>query len=45
MGDREIPFDDDEVCDRCGAVGAYDLMGDCYCPQCMEEIIPDEEEE
>jgi len=34
---RDVPFDDEEVCDICGKVGAYDFMGDCLCPECMSK--------
>ena len=34
---REVPFDEDEVCDICGEKGAYDFMGDLICPKCIEK--------
>lgn len=37
MGSREVPFDKDEKCDLCGAVGAFDFMGDLLCPACAEK--------
>lgn len=33
--DRTVPFDEDEICDSCGAKGAYDFMGDCICAECL----------
>ena len=39
MGDRPVPFDEEAVCDVCGAKGAYDFMGDMLCPQCTESRI------
>lgn len=39
---RDVPFDKDAVCDQCGAVGAFDLMGDYLCPVCVE-VIPSED--
>ncbi len=35
MGSRDVPFDKETVCDRCGKKGAYDFMGDCFCPDCL----------
>lgn len=37
--DREVLFEPDLVCDRCGAIGAYDFMGDVYCPACCQNYI------
>lgn len=34
---RSVPFDIDEKCDRCGAVGAWDFMGDMLCQTCLEK--------
>lgn len=45
MGNREVPFDEKERCDRCGAIGAFDFMGDLLCAKCAEELIPSAEEE
>ena len=42
MGDRTVPFDEKEVCDICGKVGAFDFMGDLLCPECTEKVIPHE---
>ena len=36
---RRVPFFKDEICDECGATGAYDFMGDCYCQNCVNEIF------
>lgn len=33
---RDVPFDEDDICDGCGARGAYDFMGDCYCQKCVD---------
>ena len=32
---REIEFDENVVCDICGKKGAFDFMGDCFCPDCL----------
>ena len=37
---RDVPFDNDCICDICGKLGAYDFMGDCLCPDCAREFIP-----
>uniref|UniRef100_A0A6M3KXJ3 Uncharacterized protein n=1 Tax=viral metagenome TaxID=1070528 RepID=A0A6M3KXJ3_9ZZZZ len=42
MSDRQVPFDEEAVCDVCGAKGAYDCMGDCLCPACAEKNIETE---
>lgn len=34
---RKIPFCPDEICDICGALGAYDFMGDLVCELCLPE--------
>ena len=39
MGSREVSFDENEVCDVCGAKGAYDFMGDYLCSKCAEKYI------
>ena len=39
MGDREVPFDPNAICDDCGAKGAFDFMGDCYCDQCLSKDL------
>ena len=45
MGDRPVPFDEEVVCDVCGAKGAYDFMGDYLCHKCVEGRIDRGEEE
>jgi hypothetical protein len=35
MGDRDVPFDENAICDICGVKGAYDFVGDCICEKCM----------
>ena len=34
MGDRTVPFEEDEVCQICGKKGAYDFMGDSLGDEC-----------
>jgi len=41
--DREVPLEPDLVCDRCGAVGAYDFMGDILCWGCAGKESEDVE--
>jgi uncharacterized Zn ribbon protein len=41
---REIPFEEDAICEECGDRGAYDFMGDYYCAMCLKEAIEDYEE-
>ena len=36
MSNREIPIEPDAICDVCGRVGAYDIMGDYYCDECIK---------
>ncbi len=38
---RNVPFDKSAKCDECGAVGAFDFMGDYYCPKCLSAHRPD----
>jgi len=33
--DREIPYEENSVCDGCGHIGAYDFVGDYYCDDCI----------
>jgi hypothetical protein len=33
--DRTVPFCEKEICDACGAKGAFDFMGDLYCGRCI----------
>jgi uncharacterized Zn finger protein (UPF0148 family) len=35
--DRTVQYNKDSVCDICGAKGAFDYMGDCICPKCLDE--------
>ena len=42
---RDVPFDDNAICDECGAEGAYDFMGDCLCSECSSKYIEEECEE
>lgn len=35
---REIEYDKDANCDICGALGAYDFMGDYVCQDCYTEV-------
>jgi hypothetical protein len=37
MGDREVPFDENEKCDICGKLGAFDFMGDLICDDCLDK--------
>jgi hypothetical protein len=39
MAAREIPFNENETCDYCGAIGAYDFMGDFLCENCTDEYL------
>tara|TARA_R110000868_G_C10429059_1_gene724117 strand:- start:258 stop:482 length:225 start_codon:yes stop_codon:yes gene_type:complete len=40
---RIVPFDEKEVCDECGAVGAFDFMGDFLCGSCASVAIDEQE--
>ena len=42
MGDRQVPFKKDAICDCCGKAGAFDFMGDLLCDECAD--IPAEGE-
>lgn len=42
---REVPYDTHAVCDTCGNVGAFDMMGDYYCEECLTEALDEEEDE
>ena len=35
--DRDVPYDPQEICDNCGAKGAFDFMGDLICPDCLKK--------
>lgn len=47
MRGRLVPFDPKAKCDYCGAIGAYDFMGDFYCINCAQSAVDfdDENEE
>ena len=36
---KDVPYEENEKCDVCGKVGAYDFMGDCLCPECCEKYM------
>jgi hypothetical protein len=36
---REIPFDENAICDVCGKKGAFDFMGDYLCAECSSKAI------
>lgn len=40
MSDRTVPYNKQAKCDGCGAVGAYDFMGDYVCSGCMDKEQP-----
>jgi hypothetical protein len=31
---RDVPYEDDAICDICGKKGAFDFMGDYICENC-----------
>jgi len=35
--DRDYPYDDFALCDICGKVGAFDIMSDYLCEECIED--------
>ena len=43
---RNYPYDRSAICDGCGEKGAYDIMGDLFCSECLpgEEDPPDDME-
>lgn len=41
---RDVPFDREAICDECGKKGAYDFMGDFFCPECTQKLIVTEPE-
>jgi hypothetical protein len=43
MGDRDVPFDENAICDICGVKGTYDFMGDLLCPKCAEKAMGESE--
>lgn len=42
MGIRRFEFEQDAICESCGAIGAWDFYGDILCNACVDL---DEEEE
>ena len=36
--DRTIQFEEEEFCDECGKKGAFDLMGDYLCHECLRKL-------
>lgn len=38
---REFPFEEFSVCDVCGNIGAYDIMGDYFCSNCLPDVDSD----
>jgi len=42
MSGREIPYEANAKCDTCGARGAYDVMGDYFCENCMNGFTQEE---
>lgn len=40
---RDVPYDPDEKCDKCGKRGAFDFMGDYICPDCYA-ALPDHDD-
>ena len=35
MGGKEFKFCEDEKCDNCGEIGAFDIYGDYLCSDCL----------
>lgn len=35
---RDVPWSEKNTCDGCGAMGAYDFMGDCFCDDCIARM-------
>lgn len=35
--DRTVPYEETTLCDACGAVGAFDFMGDSLCGKCASD--------
>jgi pyruvate/2-oxoacid:ferredoxin oxidoreductase beta subunit len=42
---RDIAFDEDAICDGCGATGAFDFMGDFFCEKCLLQMADEDVEE
>jgi hypothetical protein len=36
---RSVPFEENLRCDGCGVLGAFDIMGDYYCVDCMQDNV------
>ena len=34
---REVPFNENQKCDICDNIGAFDFMGDHICPNCIDK--------
>ena len=34
---HDVEYDENMKCDRCGKMGGWDFMGDCYCDACLTE--------
>ena len=45
MGSRDVPYSEEDTCDVCGQLGAFDFMGDCLCPKCSSKYINGEPDE
>jgi len=47
MGNRELEFEENAICDICGKLGATDFLGDYFCNECftkeMENVKPFDE--
>ena len=41
---RDIPYDPELQCDNCGAIGAYDFMGEYLCENCIDFHIEEDYE-
>ncbi len=39
---RDIPFDPDQQCDDCSAIGAYDFYGDFLCDDCANGLFEED---
>ena len=42
---RDVPFDENAICDGCGTLGAFDFMGDFFCPKCLAKGEIDKQSE
>jgi len=34
---RDVPYEEDSICDCCGQKGAWDFMGDLLCTKCFQK--------